>query len=67
MKRDHIQKANPDYQSDEYYRTFYGKDVIVIRLGHVNIVHCDQPGKGEIQKDPYDIVYYKQDIEGADY
>ena len=49
MKRDHIQKANPDYRSDAYYRKSYGKKVIVTRLGHVNIVHCDEPSKEEIQ------------------
>lgn len=39
-----------EYRSDRYYKEFYGKDVIITRLGHVNIVHLDRPNKKEIQK-----------------
>jgi hypothetical protein len=38
------------YRSNRYYKEFYGKDAILTRLGHVNIVHLDHPSKKEIQK-----------------
>ena len=52
-RREKYQKRpseDTDYRTDEYYRKFYGKNVIVTRLGHINIIHLDNPTKSEIRK-----------------
>ena len=54
-----------DYRADKYYRKFYGKDVIVTRLGHINIVHLDHPDKQKIQKRIEEIIQEEMTGEGC--
>lgn len=58
-------QINPkaEYQNDSYCKQFYGKDVIVTRLGRVNIVHLDRPSKEEIQKRTEEIM--REEIAGV--
>ena len=89
MKRNKRPDLPPDHESAQQR---WGREAVVIRLGHINIVHLDKPSKEtirkrteeiireelrgeaffddcplcrELQKHPYDIVYYAQDEESG--
>ena len=62
--RNRSNHKDSDYRTDEYYKKSYGKDIIVVRLGHVSIVHTDHPDKKEIQKRTEEIMREEMTGEG---
>jgi len=63
MNKTNRTNSKAEHQNDSHYKQFYGKDVIVTRLGRVNIVHLDRPSKEEIQKRTEEIM--REEIAGV--
>lgn len=47
---------------DEHHRQAFGKDVLVTRLGYINIVHSDHPDAETIQKRIEEVIH--EEIDG---
>jgi len=40
----------PVHHTDKFLRRMYGKDAIIVRLGHINIIHLDHPSRKIIRE-----------------